>query len=395
MSKRHCFLAATLLGTLSAPALADDGGLSDSQTSYTGAVMLEGELDVDFGDVVVGDMGLDEGQSQYAYFTGNTLYFGSEDDYGNAVHGISEFFWFESSIDRGSDFYVAIIKVRTTPNVSEGWYLDVKGEPVNYVRAEMDTEREQGAFRWDWSVPFENYGMDSYGEVSMTTEYGIGGSAEGSAMYAQKYEEDGTTADVDVQAKGYLNTEYKVSTQYQVTLYRWNTVVNGGAGYMDWTVELEPDDREEQSAYHEYFLVMQVDEGETFTIDRFDIGGGFNGWWWGEDTTLGVALTDITLSPPAYEPDEEEEEEEEEGGDDGGDEGDDDWGDTGWDDEDELEDDEDDDAVETIRLPMDDDDDDSDGVIVNLFGCSTAAAAPATGLFAWSLIALAALRRRD
>ena len=81
MSKRHCILAATLLGTLSAPALADDEGLSDSQTSYTGAVMLEGELDVDFGDVVVGDMGLDEGQSQYAYFTGNTLYFGSEDDF--------------------------------------------------------------------------------------------------------------------------------------------------------------------------------------------------------------------------------------------------------------------------------------------------------------------------
>ena len=312
---------ATML--MPATALADDGDLSEAQTSYIGAEMLTGENDVVFGGIEVGDMGMEEGQERYAFFTGNTLYFGVEDEHGNSVDGISEFFWFESSIDRGSDFYVAVIKVRTTPNVTDNWYLEVGDDPVNFVRAESDTSLGTGAFRWDWSVPFENYGMESYGEVTLSTEYGIGGSGEGSAMAARKVEADGSSADVNVQAKGYVSSEYRVATQYQVTLYRWDTVVQGGAGYMDWAVTLNTSDREEQSAYHEYFLVMQVEEGETFALDRLDIGGAINGWWWGQSTTLGVALTDIELSRPSWD-----------GGDSGGGSGGDSGGDSGgggWD----------------------------------------------------------------
>ena len=196
----RCLMLSLALATslLTAPAQADD--LSEAQTSYIGAQMLEGDTDVVFGGIEVGDMGLDEGQERYAFFTGNTLYFGVEDENSNSVDGIAEFFWFESSIDRGSDFYVAVIKVRTTPNVTDNWYLEVGDEPVNFVRAESDTSRGTGAFRWDWSVPFENYGMESYGEVTLSTEYGIGGSGEGSAMAAEKVGEDGTRADVSVQA---------------------------------------------------------------------------------------------------------------------------------------------------------------------------------------------------
>ena len=89
---------------LMSPALSED--LSESQTSYIGATMLEGEVDLtfDFATPLNPD-----NQNAYAYFSGNTLYVGNEDDHGNMVDAIIEFFWFESSIDRGSDFYVAIV----------------------------------------------------------------------------------------------------------------------------------------------------------------------------------------------------------------------------------------------------------------------------------------------
>ncbi len=371
-------MLAAPLSALAGDTSAVDNGLSEAQTSYTGAVMLEGEVDVTFGGIEVGDMGLDTGQERYAFFTGNTLYFGVEDEHANSVDGIAEFFWFESSIDRGSDFYVAVLKIRTTPNVDEDWYLDVGDQPVNTVRAETDTSKGVGAFRWDWSLPFENYGMDSYGEVTLTSEYGIGNSAEGSAMYANKVEKDGGSAEVNVQSKGYVNADYKVATQYQVTLYRWNTVVQGGAGYMDWSVTLENSDRDSQSAYHEYFLVMQVDEGETFTIDHLDIGGGLNGWWWGEDTSLGVAITDIQLSQPPFEPDWNDEDTDGNGSA----EEDDDWSDR----EDETGEDSDGSASP---------DEDGD-VNVSLFGCAVAPLAPAAPLALAGLMGLLGLaRRRD
>ena len=87
--------------------------------------------------------------------------------------GIIEFFWFQSSIDRGSDFYVAVIKARASPGDNCYWgpwlagadchlwadELQDWGEyPVISVEAMTDISREAGAFRWDWSVPFENYG---------------------------------------------------------------------------------------------------------------------------------------------------------------------------------------------------------------------------------------------
>lgn len=296
------FTAALLLPVTAATAWADspDGeDLSATQTAYKGAWILEGGQDVDFGGHGPGAVAEDEAQGTYAFFTGNTLYVGAEDSEGNGVDAIVEFFWFESSIDRGSDFYVAVIKTKTSPNRNEDWALDTGDDaPVIYVDAHTDTSRGTGSFRWDWSSPFENYGMDSYGEVKLETEYGIGLQGEGSATYAEKIKEDGTTASVDVQAKGYLDSDFYVSTQYQVTLWRWELAVDGAPHNMRWDMTLHNSDREDENAYHEFFLVMQADAGEPFTIDELDIGGHVNGWWWGQDNGLSVAVNDIVLSRP-------------------------------------------------------------------------------------------------
>ena len=116
---------------------------------------------------------------------------GTSDEYGNSVDGIIEFFWFQSSIDRGSDFYVAVVKVRATPGNTvlgillgsncELWaddWADWGEHPVVTVEAITDVVREQGAFRWDWAVPFENYGIDAYGQMSFSNQYGIGSAAK-------------------------------------------------------------------------------------------------------------------------------------------------------------------------------------------------------------------------
>ena len=152
-------------------AFASDG-MSLTETSFSGAIMLEPGNTVEAESFDVGEMSHKYGQKQYAYWSGNTLYVGAEDDYGNGIDGIVEFFWFESSIDRGADFYVAVIKARTTPNVTDDWYLmEDDTKPVQKVSAHTNISREAGAFRWDWSLPFENYGMDSYGQVSLKNSY--------------------------------------------------------------------------------------------------------------------------------------------------------------------------------------------------------------------------------
>ena len=92
--------------SLSGIAFAED--LSASETSYTGATILEGDLDVTFQDSY--DVSGNEDTFPYAFFEGNTLYVGNSDDNDNTIDAIVEFFWFESSIDRGTDFYVAVIK---------------------------------------------------------------------------------------------------------------------------------------------------------------------------------------------------------------------------------------------------------------------------------------------
>jgi len=296
--------------------------LSLSETSYSGATILTGDTDVVF-DVSL-DQDYETNPHVYSFFEGNTLYLGNSDEEGNSVDAIIEFYWFQSSIDRGSDFYVGVIKARSTPGKDcflsdcHLWadeYQDWGEYPVISVEAFTDVSREQGAFRWDWSVPFENYGIDAYGQVTFSNQYGIGGSAEGSVMAHGEYqisEEGDVKAAGDVQVKGYIGTEYRVQTQYDVTLYEWDVFVNGRADLMAWDMFLNLGARDDQSAYHEYFLALQVEEGEPFMLDELNIMGNFDmGWWNPLHKELGVSLQNITISQPYYEPMSDDQEEEE------------------------------------------------------------------------------------
>ena len=298
---------------LSSLLYADD--ISTSETSYNGAQILEGDNEV-LLDLVYDSNG-DPTTNPYAFFEGNTLYAGNSDVYGNSIDAIVEFFWFESSIDRGSDFYVAVIKARANPGDDcyvapwvDGYdchlwadeFQDWGEYPALSVEALKDMSNPNGAFRWDWSVPFENYGIDAYGQVLFSNQYGIGGNTEGSAMAHGEYQldDEGTMqAAGDVQVKGYVGSEYRVQTQYEVTLYEWDVEVDGRADVMAWDMYLNTGVRDDQSAYHEYFLAIQVEEGETFTIDFFNIAANFDlGWWNPIHYDLGLSLGNVQIMPP-------------------------------------------------------------------------------------------------
>jgi len=303
-----------LLSMLTMLAFGED--LSTSETSYNGASILEGDSEVVISETLNIDYETDP--NNYAFFEGNSLYVGTSDDNGNSVDGIIEFFWFHSSIDRGSDFYVAVIKIRSTPGndcfLSDChlWADEIQdwGEhPVVGVEAITDVVREQGAFRWDWAVPFENYGIDAYGQITFGNQYGIGANAEGSAMTAVETPE-GTNingvpveGDASVQVKGHVSPEYKVQTQYNVTLYEWDVFVNGRADLMAWDVYLNLGERDGQSAYHEFFLAIQVEEGMPFMLDQLNLYGNFDtGWWNPLHKELGISLQGLIISQPYYEP---------------------------------------------------------------------------------------------
>lgn len=352
------FLSLTTL--LAAPASADD--LSLSETSYIGATILEGDLDITFSGSL--DIDYESSDNVYSFFEGNTLYVGNSDEYGNSVDGIIEFFWFQSSIDRGSDFYVAVIKTRATPGQDCPWYwggdcslwadeIQDWGEaPVLSVEAITDVNREQGAFRWDWAVPFENYGIDAYGQVTFSNSYGIGGNAEGAVMAHGEYPitEDGSVqAAGNVQVKGYVNSDYRVQTQYEVTLYEWDIYVNGRADLMAWDMYLNLGARDDQSAYHEYFMSIQVEEGQTFMLDELNISSNFD--YGATNITaqeLGLSLQGIEISAPFWQPEEEEEDE---------------WDWEDWEDEEDEEDDWDWEDEEEEEEVVEEEEEESDGEI--------------------------------
>jgi len=320
------FLSLLTALALAAPAHASD--FSDSETSYSGASILEGDWDVSFETAT--DIAGSEDRFPYAFFEGNTLYVGNSDQYDNTIDAIVEFFWFQSSIDRATDFYVAVIKTRVTPGhncnyAPWGWadgaqcklwadeWSDWGEHPVLSVEAMTDIEREQGAFRWDWSVPFESYGIDAYGQVTFQNAYGIGSDSEGAVMAHGEYpiNEDGEVeAEGNVQIKGYHSSEYSVQTQYEVTLYEWDVFVDGRADLMAWDMYLNLGARETQSAYHEYFLSVQVEEGIPFRIDELNFMGNFDtGWYDPFHHELGVTLSDLVISQPFFIPADEGEEE--------------------------------------------------------------------------------------
>jgi uncharacterized protein (TIGR03382 family) len=308
-----------LFSLLCGAAFAQD--MSVPETSYTGAVMLVPDVDISFGSYEAFDGNTHD---SYAYFNGNSLYVGHQDADGNRVDGIVEFFWFESSIDRGSDFYVAVIKARSNPaNGQELWITDwndwgTQPYPALSVEAWTDVSRETGAFRWDWSLPFENYGIDAYGQVTVGSQYGIGGGAnagaDGSVMTGVSLPEGaningvpvqgGANASADIQVKGYVSHENKVQTQYNITLYEWDVDVIGSGDMVAWDMFLNLEARAEESAYHEYYLAIQVPEGDTFMLDQINVMGNFDTSWWNPlaRSEVGVMLNNIEINAPFYNP---------------------------------------------------------------------------------------------
>ena len=86
---------------------------------------------------------------------------------------------------------------------------------------------------------------------------------------------------------------------------------------MAWDMYLNLGARETQSAYHEYFLAVQVEEGHLFTIDQLNFIGNFDtGWYDPFHHELGISLEGMTIGQPYYIPpaeeDESEQDEEEE-----------------------------------------------------------------------------------
>jgi hypothetical protein len=170
------------------------------------------------------------------------------------------------------------------------------------VQATTDTEVESGAFRWDWSLPFESYGIDAYGQVTLKSEYGLGVESEGAAMAHGEYKMDDDIAwmaEGDVQVKGYADESYRVKTQYNVTLWEWEVFVDGRADLMAWDMYLNLSARDTQSAYHEFFLSIQVEENQPFTMDELFVMGNFDvGWYNPWHRPLGVSIAPVTIARP-------------------------------------------------------------------------------------------------
>ncbi len=318
--------------------------LSETDTSYVGARILKQGTEI-FGGFVApgvydGDNNENDEIERYGFWQGDTLFFGAENpESGNTVDGIAEFYWFESSIPKSSDFYVMVLKVKSAPNVVDDWKLTQEDnwlgefiydiDPCQYTEVNMPPNGEQGALRWDWSVPFQNYKWEPVKTIQMEESYSAGYDISGGASASAdpvkiaaavatggaSAAADGATAEfkeggflkditskVDIQSKGYMNKKFSVSSKYSVTLYKWEMVVQGGAGHMIWNLIVSKDgSAAKDSAYHEYFVVVQAPQATTVKIDAIDIAGNFRHdtslWFDGWDR-VSMALQDIEFTPP-------------------------------------------------------------------------------------------------
>ena len=301
--------------------------ISETETSFIGARILHEGVEITGGSP---DMGIYEDDSQiYGFWQGDSLFFGSENmDSGNTIDGIAEFFWFESSIPKSSDFYVAVVKLKSSPNVIDDWQLaqednwlgefmyDIK--PSQHFEAVMEDSGDAGAIRWDWSVPFQNYKWEPLKTIQIEQVYSAGYDlsagasanadpiAVAGALVGADFKEGGflkdVNSDVNIQSKGYINSSYKVSSQYTVTLYRWEMVVLGGADNMIWNLVISKDgSAANDSAYHEYFMVIQSPQGQEVHLEDLHIGATFrnnNPLWFDGWDSISMTLRDITWIPP-------------------------------------------------------------------------------------------------
>ena len=292
-------LLVLLLGSTSTAWAQDNGDgapsaedLSETQTAFYGARLLCGPLEespacpragrgeVSFSRVEVGDYDDFDGRDRYSFWAGDSLFAGViDDESGNRVDAVAEFYWFESSVPRDSDFYVVVLKVAAAPNQTSNWRIATDPSivdnllfrdigPIHRVKAMVERNGNFGAIRWDWSVPHQNYRWEPAQVIEVEQEYTAGANVEGNAMRS-------VTEGVNIQAKGYLNAMAKVSTRYTITLWRWEMRVQPGATDMIWNLTALDPEHDLDPAYHEYFLVIQAPRGREARLEGLDFGGTF------------------------------------------------------------------------------------------------------------------------
>ena len=327
--KKLDIIIGILLALLTHQAYAEDGAppneveseVSETDTSFIGARVLKQGEEVWGGDALLG-IYEDEETDRYGFWQGDTLFFGAENPTtGNTVDGVAELYWFESSIPKSADFYVMVLKVKSSPNIIDDWQLAQEdnwlGEflydilPAQHVDVQMGLEA--GAVRWDWSVPFQNYKWEPIKTINIQQSYSAGydssisGGAEGDAGIKAEFKEAGVLADatagVKIQSKGYVNESYMVSSQYSVTLFKWEMVVLGGADEMTWNLIITKDgSTANDSAYHEYFVVIQAPQGEQVHMQDINIAASFrnpNALWFDGWDHISMTLGDVFWGPPA------------------------------------------------------------------------------------------------
>jgi len=319
-------MLALMIGTAYAqqgmPPLEIDSGISATDTSFVGARILKEGTEIWGGDPYAGIYDDVDTQS-YGFWQGDTLFFGAEnEETGNTVDGVAEIYWFESSIPKSSDFYVMVLKVKSSPNIIDDWQLSQEdnwlGEfmydilPAQHVDVKMKNSGEAGAIRWDWSVPFQNYKWEPVKTINIEQSYSAGydtaagGNAGGNAGIKGDFKESGVLADatagVNIQSKGYVNSSFKVSSQYSVTLFKWEMVVLGGADDMVWNLIISTDgSTANDSAYHEYFIVVQAPQGQLVHMEDINIAATFrnhNVLWFDGWDSVSVTLGDVQWGPP-------------------------------------------------------------------------------------------------
>ena len=308
--------------------------LSESQTAYIGARLLCGPDEsspncakasrgqVVFQRLEEGDYADHDARDRYGFWQGDSLFVGVVDeDGGNRVDAVAEFYWFESSVERGSDFYVVVLKVASAPAPTTNWRIATPPSladrfigrdigPAQRVKARADNSGRFGTIRWDWSVPFQNYRWEPERVIEVEQEYTAGLRVDADANAMIRPQEGSAmrsiTEGLNVQAKGFLDSNAKVSTRYTITLWRWEMRVQPGATQMIWDLTALDPEHEHDPAYHEYFLVMQAPRGEPVRLEALDFGATFRNRRGGlvdylvPDAfhELSVRVADVVLTPP-------------------------------------------------------------------------------------------------
>lgn len=285
----------------------DAEDLSETQTGYIGAQLLSGDEQVTVAGIGEGRYPDDgEVRDRYLFWQGDSLFAGVIDDAtSNRVDLVAEFYWFESSIPRNSDFYVVVLKVTSTPEPGTDWRIANPGNlvddvlfrnigPAQDVIASVDRSGDNGAIRWDWSVPFQNYRWEPERVIQVSQDYTAGAHVEGGAMKS-------VTEGVSIQAKGSADAKFRVSTRYTITLWRWEMRVSAGATDMEWQLTALDPEHSHDPGYHEYFLVLQAERGRPVHLDQLNVGSTLREHRWlrpDRFMDISAALEGVTISAP-------------------------------------------------------------------------------------------------